>query len=843
MNYIGNRVFVDEYNPNLQPFVVDKTKTIWFYDCEVFKHDWMFCFISWDGDKQVTIVNNYEALREFISKEVYQLIGYNNGFYDNNILQACLIGLNPYELSMAMINGNRMVSFKQKHLLPPTWDLTQCKSAGVLAMFTSLKHAEIYYYHMAAVESQVDFELDRQLTDEELALTKQYCLTDTEYTRKLFMDTNLKNEYKAYMCLLEAYNLPEREFLHKTHAYITNHLLGNPLGFVSDKAYVLPDNSDGFVPQEVYDFYVKHQHDTEIPSTEFIIAGLTCQYGVGGLHGAIPGYKSKPGVKLIDVDVTSLYPSLMIKHKLFSRNSIGVDAYEDILNTRVRLKREKNPMQIAYKIILNSTYGAMGTEHYDLADPMMRASVCVYGQLFITALMKWLGDAGYKIVQVNTDGVMFEENGNDEWKDICKRWEERTRLGLEAEYFNFLYQRDVNNYYTVTNEGGVKTKGIFRPSINKPPFIAKLLPKMLNDELPDDITEGMEVWDFVHIVGITGARQSLRQNSEAVRGKTFGLLPVKEGYGEKLTLEVVDKNNKRDINRQIPYVTYGWILGENGFPDNWREALDRDAIMDELRNSFSTSGDVYVRLNDSFEPDPKGNRISINPLSDAHRTDTYTTCKNVQRKNLMFEFDHKTYEEQLAILDKVKPIISRAVFTGNKSIHFIVTLDKNVTSEERYRQIWDWYNEHYFEGEADPGTRSSHVYTRVPGCLNANGKQQVLLYETINEENSDKFGGTAYTNKRKLMTKKQTIDKYNDVLLEYVEGNRFLVVRELMKVEYAKYIGIDQMLGDLQDVVQRYGSDKSVDNAIKYLKKLYAGLAGQKYADPVYKEEKDGDDN
>ena len=119
----------------------------------------------------------------------------------------------------------------------------------------------------------------------------------------------------------------------------------------------------------------------------------------------------------------------------------------------------------------------------------------------------------------------------------------------------------------------------------------------------------------------------------------------------------------------------------------------------------------------------------------------------------------------------------------------------------------------------------------------------MLLYETINEENSEKFGGTAYTNKRKLMTKKQTQEKYNEVLLDYVEGNRFLVVRELMKVEYAKYIGIDQMLGDLKDVVERYGSDKSVDNAIKYLKKLYAGLAGQKYADPVYKEVIDGDNN
>lgn len=836
-NGFNNRLFVDTYNPDVQPFRVDPTKTIWFFDCEVFKHDWMFCFISWDGNKRVTIVNNNKQLRDFIANEVYQLIGYNNGYYDNAILHACLIGIDPYPISVAMINDRKMVSFKQRNIIPPTWDLTQCKSAGVLAAFTSLKHAEIYFYHIAAVETQVDFDIDRPLTQQELVLTKQYCQTDTEYTRRLFMDTNLINEYRAYMALLEAYKLPELHFLHKTQAFITNHILGNPLGFKQTAAYVLPDNSDDFIPEEIYAFYKQHQHDTEIPSTEFKVGGLMCQYGVGGLHGAIPGYKSAPGTKLIDVDVTSLYPSLMIKHRLFSRNSIGVEAYNDILQTRIRLKKAKNPMQVAYKIILNSTYGAMGTEHYELADPMMRASVCVYGQLFMTALLRDLGNAGYKIVQVNTDGVMFEENGSDEWKDICKRWEERTNLGLEAEHFNFLYQRDVNNYMAIENNGEVKTKGIFRPSINKPPFIHKLLPKMITGTLPEDITEGMEVWDFVHIVGITGARQSLRKDGCVCPGKTFGLLPVKMGHGHHLTLEVVDKNGKRDINRQIPYINQGWVLTENGFLDNWREALDRDSIMDELRNAFSSTGDVYVVLNDSFEPDATGNRISINPLSDSHRDDQYATCKNVQRRNLLFEFDHKSYDDQLSILEKVKPIISRAVFTGNKSIHFIVTLDKNVASEERYRQIWDWYNTNYFEGQADPGTRSSHVYTRIPGKLNANGNEQKLLYENVTMENSDKFGGTAYTNKRKLMTKKQTQEKYDGLLLEYVEGNRYLVVRELMKVEYAKYIGINTIINDLHDVVRQYGADKGVETAIKHLQKLRGSLVGQQYADAIYTEE------
>lgn len=825
----GNRIFIDKINPSLQEFKIDPTKTIWFFDCEVFKHDWMFCFVSWDGEDQVTIVNDSKRLQEFINNQVYQLIGFNNGFYDNIILQACLIGLNPFEISCQMIDEGQMITFKQKNIMPPTWDLLQPKMAGVLAAFTSLKHAEIYYYHRAAVETSVDFMVDRPLTPEEISLTKKYCQTDVEYTRRLFFDTSLKAEYQGYMTLLKAYNLPETKFLHKTQAFITNHLLGNALGFKADALYKLPDNDDGFIPEEVYSYYKQHKYDGELSSVEFQIGNLACQYGVGGLHGALPNYKNPEGVKLIDVDVTSLYPMLMIRHKLFSRNSIGVEAYENILNTRIKLKKAKDPTQFAYKIILNATYGAMGTEHYEFADPMMRTSVCVYGQLFITALMDKLYKAGYKLVQVNTDGVIFEDNGTEDWKQICAEWEQRTNLGLESENFDSMYQRDVNNYIAVAEGHEPKLKGIFKPSINKPPFIYKLLPKMINGTLPEDITEGLDVWDFVHIMAITGSRKSLRANGEVVPGKTFGLVPVKEGYGQKITLETIDKNGKQDFSRQIPYINHGWILTEDGFPDNWKEALDRNQIMDELRNAFSSGGDTYVILNDDFQPDEKGNRISINPLSETHKEDTWTTCKNVQRRNLMFEFDYKTYEEQLQILEKVKPIISRAVFTGNKSIHFIVSLDKTIPSEERYRQVWDWYNENYFDGEADPGTRSSHVYTRIPGMKNANGNDQKLLYENITVENSERFGGISYTNKRKLMTKKQTEDKYAELLLDYVEGNRYCVIRELMKIEYAKYIGVEQILSDLSIVIKEYGTDKGIDNAIQYLKKLRGGLSGNRY--------------
>lgn len=815
-------------------YVWDPNKPTWFFDCEVFKHDWMFCFEKFDENDCTTkvIVNDYDELKRFIENDVGILIGYNNNFYDMAILQAVLLKQNVFEISCQMVDDGMTIYFSQTNFLPPHWDLLQPTMAGVLGAFCSLKAAEIYFFHKPAVETEVDFMIDRKLTPGEIEQTIKYCQTDVHYTKRLFFETRLKHEFASQRMLCDTYKLPYQKFLHRSEAYITNLLLGKKNNAPQTAAYLLPNNDDGFIPEEQYNFYKEHELDIELPSYKSEVGGLECSWGVGGLHGALLQYKNPEGIDVIDVDVTSMYPSIMIKHKLFSRNSIGLQAFEDIFNTRVKLKRAKDPKQSAYKLILNATYGSMGSKFYEFADPMMRTSVCVWGQLFISALMDKLYKAGYKIIQVNTDGVMFEDNGTDDWKQICKEWEERTLLGLEDIRYKHFYQRDVNNYRSINEYGDVTMRGIFNPTTNQPPFVSKLLPKLLDGTLPEDITEGLEVWDFVHILLIKGSRLSLRADGKKIPGKTHGVIPTVNG--PKLTYETIDKNGKHDLERKIAYINRGMLLTENGFPDNWREVIDRDAILEELRNAFAPVTENYVILNDDFQPDQNGNRISINPLSASHVNDKYTNTKNVQRRNMMFEFDHLSYEEQLKYLENNKSIISRAIFTGNKSIHFIIQLESNIPSEERYRQIWDDFNEKYFDGQADPGTRSSHVYTRIPGRLNANGNKQVLLYESLSSKvSSEMFGGKAYTNVRKQMTKKQTEEKYPEVLASYVEGNRYLVLRELMKVEYAKYIGINQIIEDITALQYQYGSDKSVDEAKQFLKRLRGGLAGMNFYSEV----------
>lgn len=81
-------------------------------------------------------------------------------------------------------------------------------------------------------------------------------------------------------------------------------------------------------------------------------------------------------------DVASLYPSLMIRYNLHSRNMKDPKKYEEIYRTRLKLKAEGNPLQLPLKLVLNSTYGVMKDPSNGLYDPG-RLTGCVYMVSFL----------------------------------------------------------------------------------------------------------------------------------------------------------------------------------------------------------------------------------------------------------------------------------------------------------------------------------------------------------------------------------------------------------------------------------------------------------------------------
>jgi DNA polymerase len=141
-----------------------------------------------------------------------------------------------------------------------------------------------------------------------------------------------------------------------------------------------------------------------------------------------------------------------------------------VYQTRLKYKREKNPLQLPLKLVLNSTYGVMKDPNNPLYDPLQANKVCVYGQLLLVDLMERL-EGHCSIIQSNTDGVLVRlRDGSqaafDAIDDICYEWEQRTGLNLEFDEFRKVFQKDVNNYIIVDAAGNYKCKGAYVKKLN-----------------------------------------------------------------------------------------------------------------------------------------------------------------------------------------------------------------------------------------------------------------------------------------------------------------------------------------------------------------------------------------
>lgn len=147
-----------------------------------------------------------------------------------------------------------------------------------------------------------------------------------------------------------------------------------------------------------------------------------------------------------------------------SRNIPDPKIYSDMLERRMAAKKSGDKVTAnALKLIANTTYGATLNKYNDLYDPLNARSVCVSGQLYLLELAEhMLHDIPtLKIVQLNTDGIMVEFDIKDypTVLGITEEWQERTGFELEEDCIKAIYQKDVNNYVEVAENGSTKAKG------------------------------------------------------------------------------------------------------------------------------------------------------------------------------------------------------------------------------------------------------------------------------------------------------------------------------------------------------------------------------------------------
>jgi hypothetical protein len=446
-----------------------------FYDFEVFRRDWLVVFMDSDSHQDIVIVNDRPRLEHFYNDNKRQIfVGYNNKHYDQWIMKGILAGLDPYEINYKIIYQGQegwMLSSLMRKFPMINYDVSTRLDRGLKA-FEGFFGGDIR-------ESSIPFRIQRELTDDEIQETIRYCRSDVENTIKLFMERI--SEFKSKMGLVKLASEEGRlnlYLLDKTPIQLSALILqATKQDYVDEFDIDFPETLRLRKYSYVRDWYKMPGHlcykDIEENNNqlETMVAGVEHFFGWGGVHGARLKYHGKG--YFINMDVASLYPSLMIRYNLMSRSMKNPKKYEEIYHARLKYKAEKNPIQAPLKIVLNGTYGAMKDRTNPLYDPRQANRVCVYGQLLILDLMEHL-EPYCEIIQSNTDGVLIkmpEGKNPDEFynhvDDIAYEWEHRTGLNLEFDEYVEVYQKDVNNYVIIAPDGHYKSKGAYVKKLGK----------------------------------------------------------------------------------------------------------------------------------------------------------------------------------------------------------------------------------------------------------------------------------------------------------------------------------------------------------------------------------------
>ncbi len=444
---------------------------IYIYDFEVFHSDWLVVFKEVKSGTYTVIHNDNEKLQDMINP-LNIFVGFNSKHYDSFIMKAALQGCTPEEVKMVndwIIAGNRgwdcPILEGNKYYFNDV-DIRDDMQQGL-----SLKAIE-GHLGLDIEETQVDFNIKRPLTREELELTIKYCKFDVDATEQIYQ---LRKDYlETKIDLGRMVGIAPEKALAMTNAKLTARLLqATKRTWTDEREYQYPENLKWeYIPQEIKEFFDRI-HDMRIPDDELFTSKMTtklgeceCTIAYGGLHGAIPNYigETDENSLITNVDVSSYYPSLMINNDYLSRNIPSKKIFEDIYHRRLEAKASGDKKTAnALKLVVNTTYGATLNQYNDLYDPLKARSVCISGQLYLYELSNhlFIDIPTLKVIQINTDGVMVEYAKGYEEKvnAICDEWQQRTGFTLEADHIKKVVQKDVNNYLEVQTDGSVKMKG------------------------------------------------------------------------------------------------------------------------------------------------------------------------------------------------------------------------------------------------------------------------------------------------------------------------------------------------------------------------------------------------
>lgn len=556
-----------------------------FYDIEVFLYYWCIVYNEYNSDDYIVIDDLKTALEfyKYISTSDKILVGYNSRGYDLPVLKAILGGLNPYLVSSAIIKNHAKISSVVPKNIQSKFKINNYDAYDNQH---SLKQLE-GFMGMDIRETEVDFDLDRNLTSEEIKRTHFYCKHDVLALKEYFKIREKQlGSFESHAILIDEYNLP-REYFNKTGVQLTSIILG------AVQQHTMSDEFNYSIPntlnlseknKDILEFYEKPENKcyrkifaTDKNSSgnwkkEFVknICGIDCTFGFGGFHGSIDNLIYDGGNILV-ADVSSEYPNFMINYNSISRKVKEPDKYNSVVQRRLKLKAIGDAKNKAFKPVINGTFGATKDRNNTMYDPRIANQITVGCQLLMSDLLEKIGIYG-KPINANTDGIYIIPKDNQSKEKIIElahEWENRTGLTLEFETYDKIIQANVNNYILIkkNSDGKIKYKakgGFFKEKTlidNDLPIVTEAIINYFVYDIPIEktINDCDELIKFQKIIKLT------EKYHKVVVGKTKSI-PKKNGFAQVIdTGEVLEGKVHRVFASNNPNDSGIWkIKKENG---------------------------------------------------------------------------------------------------------------------------------------------------------------------------------------------------------------------------------------------------------------------------------------
>lgn len=112
--------------------------------------------------------------------------------------------------------------------------------------------------------------------------------------------------------------------------------------------------------------------------------------------------------------------------------------------------------------------------------------------------------------------------------------------------------------------------------------------------------------------------------------------------------------------------------------------------------------------------------VALNPIK-GFRLDVNCTAF----RNFLVEIDVGSLQSQLAYVKKIGLPYSAVIFSGNKSLHFLTSLNVDLPSENAYRKISEWILN--IVTLADQNTKNPSRGIRIPGAYREPEKRQQMV--------------------------------------------------------------------------------------------------------------------